>query len=62
MRITTKIGKNRQKLAFSNFPLLWISAPVNAPFSWPNSSLSKSASGMAPQSMGINGHFDRRLA
>ena len=24
-------------------------APVNAPFSWPNSSLSRSVSGMAPQ-------------
>ena len=33
----------------SNFPGLKAVAPVNAPFSCPNSSLSKSSSGMAAQ-------------
>ncbi len=36
-------------------------APVNAPFSWPNSSLSSSASGMAPQLMATNGASRGRL-
>ena len=35
--------------AASNIPWWARTAPVNAPFSWPNSSLSMSASGMAPQ-------------
>ncbi len=30
-------------------------APVKAPFSWPNSSLSSSSAGMAPQLMGTKG-------
>ena len=30
-------------------------APVNAPFAWPNSSLSSSVSGMAPQFTAMNG-------
>ena len=36
------------------------SAPVNAPRSWPNSSLSSSVSGSAEQVMFMNG-FDARL-
>ena len=37
-------------------------APVNAPFSWPNSSLSSSVSGMAAQLMATNGLVARRCA
>ena len=33
----------------------WRSAPVKAPFSWPNSSLSSSVSGMAAQLIARNG-------
>ncbi len=43
--------------ATSNFPFLRYCAPVNAPFSWPNNSLSSSVSVRAPQwitTMGIN--------
>src|SRR3990172_7310880 len=36
-------------------------APVNAPFSWPNSSASSSVSGMAAQFTATNGPFRRRL-
>ena len=48
--------------AVSNFPGFCRSAPVNAPFSWPNSSLSKSVSGIAPQSTATNGAEARGLA
>jgi hypothetical protein len=41
--------------ASSKRPLRVASAPVNAPFSWPNSSLSSSSAGMAPQLIGTNG-------
>ena len=37
--------------ATSNLPFLRYCAPVNAPFSWPNSSLSSSVSVSAPQWM-----------
>ena len=37
------------------------SAPVNAPLRWPNSSLSISVSGSAPQLTGTNGLSARRL-
>ena len=36
-------------LADSIRPLRWTCAPVNAPFSWPNNSLSRSCSGIAAQ-------------
>ena len=41
--------------ASSNWPSRRCSAPVNAPFSWPNSSLSSSVSGMAAQLTATNG-------
>ena len=41
--------------ASSMRPLRWAWAPVNEPFSWPNSSLSSRFSGMAPQLMATNG-------
>ena len=37
-------------------------APVNAPFSWPNSSLSSSVSGIAAQLIATNGPFARGLS
>ncbi len=45
----------------SNFPGLNFVAPVNAPFSWPNSSLSRSSSGIAAQLSLINGWSSRSL-
>ncbi len=42
-------------LAVSNFPLRRATAPVNAPFSCPNSSDSISSSGMAAQFTSTNG-------
>ena len=41
--------------ASSNLPGLAAVAPVNAPFSWPNSSLSSSVSTMAEQLMPMKG-------
>ena len=41
--------------AYSIFPFFCASAPVNDPFSWPNSSLSSRFSGIAPQLMATNG-------
>jgi hypothetical protein len=41
---------------------LRLTAPVNAPLSWPNSSLSSSDVGMAAQFTRINGPFARGLA
>jgi hypothetical protein len=41
--------------ASSKRPFLVAAAPVKAPFSWPNSSLSRSACGKAAQLMRING-------
>ena len=38
----------------SNLPIRWPTAPVNEPFSWPNSSLSRSDSGMAAQLTAMN--------
>ena len=38
------------------------SAPVNAPFSWPNSSLSSNVSGIAAQLIGTKGPFARGLS
>ena len=35
--------------ASSNLPILRLTAPVKAPFSWPKSSLSRMSLGMAPQ-------------
>ena len=37
-------------------------APVNAPFSWPNSSLSRISSGIAAQFSAKNGPFARSLS
>ena len=45
-------------------PALGAVAPVNAPFSYPNSSLSNSCSGTLPKSIGIKGYsflFDKTL-
>ena len=42
-------------LPCSNLPMRRRSAPVKAPFSWPNSSLSSSVSGMAAQLRARNG-------
>ena len=44
-----------------NGPACVPSAPVNAPFSWPNSSLSSSVSGSAVQLTLINGFSARKL-
>ena len=46
-------------LASSNLPSLRFTAPVKAPFSWPNSSDSSRADGMAPQFTRIKGPFLR---
>ena len=47
--------------ARSNFPFFWDTAPVKAPRSWPNSSLSMSSSGIAAQLISMNGLSRRRL-
>ena len=39
----------RQLCASSNLPTFWAIAPVNAPFSWPNNSLSRRPRGIAAQ-------------
>ncbi len=41
--------------ACSNLPMRVVAAPVNAPFSWPNSSLSSSSAGSAAQFTFTNG-------
>jgi hypothetical protein len=41
--------------ANSKRPIRVDSAPVKAPFSWPNSSLSRRSAGIAPQFTGTNG-------
>ncbi len=46
--------------AASNLPIRRAIAPLNAPFSWPNSSLSSSASGIAAQLSATNGPASRR--
>ena len=46
--------------ASSNLPMRRATAPVKAPFSWPNSSLSRRFSGMAAQLTDTNG-LSRRL-
>ncbi|EKD68477.1 MAG: hypothetical protein ACD_47C00603G0001 [uncultured bacterium] len=43
--------------ASSNFPILSAVAPVKAPFLWPNSSDSRSVSGIAAQFIFTNGFF-----
>ena len=48
--------------AASNRPIRRSVAPVNAPFSWPNSSLSRSVDGSAAQCTARNGARDRGLA
>ncbi|MNG00438.1 hypothetical protein D3C84_833740 [compost metagenome] len=47
-------------LASSKRPARLVIAPVKAPFSWPNSSLSSNSAGIAPQLTGTNG-ASRRL-
>ena len=47
--------------AISSLPFFCAIAPVNAPFSWPNSSLSSSVSASAAQLMATNGPPARRL-
>ena len=47
--------KSVPPFASSKTPLRFDTAPVNAPRTWPKSSLSKSVSGMAPQSTGTKG-------
>ena len=44
-----------------NLPILSPAAPVNAPATWPNSSLSSSVSGRAPQATSTNGLSRRPL-
>ena len=44
-------------LAYSNFPMVRVWAPVKAPFSWPNISLSISSGGMAAQLTATKGPF-----
>src|SRR6516162_4795808 len=46
--------------ASSKRPVFWAMAPVNAPFSWPNSSLSRSPSGIAAQ-FSLTNAFSLRL-
>ena len=41
--------------ANSKRPFLEVKAPVNAPFSWPNNSLSNNSAGIAPQLTGTKG-------
>ena len=48
--------------ACSNLPICRSVAPVNEPFSWPNSSDSISSSGMAAQLTCTNGPSRRRLS
>ena len=45
-----------------NSPLWLLTASVNAPFMWPNSSDSSNASGMAPQFTATKGLWARGLA
>ena len=45
--------------ACSNLPMRVVAAPVNAPFSWPNSSLSSSSAGSAAQLTFTNGRSFR---
>ena len=45
--------------ACSNLPMRVVAAPVNAPFSWPNSSLSSSSAGSAAQLTFTNGRVLR---
>src|SRR5437870_9697863 len=40
--------------ATSSLPRFWVDAPVKAPFSWPNSSDSRSSSDRATQFTGMN--------
>ena len=47
--------------AASNFPTVFAVAPVKAPFSWPNNSLSSSDSDSAAQFIVTSGPADRRL-
>ena len=47
--------------ATSKRPALAATAPVKAPFTWPKSSLSRSASGIAPQLTARNGFVARSL-
>ena len=47
--------------AISSLPFFWATAPVKAPRSWPNSSLSSSVSASAAQLMATNGRFARGL-
>ncbi len=54
-------GRACRRRRGSKQPLREAWAPVNAPFSWPNSSLSSSASGMAAQLTGTNGPAARAL-
>ncbi len=49
-------------LATSNLPLRRAVAPVNEPFSWPNSSDSRSVSVRAAQETATNGPSARRLS
>ncbi len=46
-------------LASSNLPMRRATAPVKAPFSWPNSSDSRRCSGIAAQLMEMNGRLAR---
>ena len=48
--------------ASSNLPILRDTAPVKAPRSWPNSSLSRMSLGMAPQLMARKRSLRRGLA
>ena len=48
-------------LATSNLPAFCRMAPVNEPFSWPKSSLSRSVSGIDAQLIASNGPFTREL-
>ena len=45
--------------ASSNLPSCWRTAPVNAPFSWPNSVLSTRSRGIAARFTGMNGPSGR---
>jgi hypothetical protein len=47
--------------AASKRPMRWLRAPVKAPFSWPNSSLSMRPAGSAAQLTMMNGDFWRLL-
>src|SRR5580698_9931171 len=62
MGISPTSSRNKVPPSASSMrPTFWLTAPVNAPFSWPNSSLSRRPVGMAAQLTLMKGPSLRRL-